>query len=264
MATTVNGVEVGATSYTTTNSILENENGKLDKDAFLKLFLTELQYQDPTEPMDSDKILTQTSQLTQLEAQEELKNAMESITAAMEATQESNAQLVEMQTQMQEALQSMSDSIVASSGASVFNKYNTVAMIGKTVESDIDGVNLEDNSNTYFELYFDEAIDTTKTGSVTITDEDGNVVRNIDISELNGKSGLVGFNWDTKDDNGEYVETGQTYKIYSNYNVDEEAGTSAYTRVGRGKVDSVMYDNGEPYIKMGSMILPIDSAIEFY
>ena len=43
-----------------------NPNAQLDKDAFMKLLLTELQYQDPTSPMDTEKMLTQTSQLASL------------------------------------------------------------------------------------------------------------------------------------------------------------------------------------------------------
>ena len=34
-----------------------NPNAQLDKDAFMKLLLTELQYQDPTSPMDTEKML---------------------------------------------------------------------------------------------------------------------------------------------------------------------------------------------------------------
>ena len=40
----------------------------LGKDDFLTLLLVELQHQDPTEPTDSATILTQTSQLANLEA----------------------------------------------------------------------------------------------------------------------------------------------------------------------------------------------------
>jgi flagellar basal-body rod modification protein FlgD len=39
----------------------------LSKDDFMTLLLVELQHQDPTEPMDSEKILSQTSQLATLE-----------------------------------------------------------------------------------------------------------------------------------------------------------------------------------------------------
>ncbi|MCQ2762241.1 flagellar hook assembly protein FlgD, partial [Helicobacter pylori] len=34
--------------------------------------------------------------------------------------------------------------------------------------------------------------------------------------------------------------------------------------IGRGEVESVIFDKGKPMLRMGEMILPIDSTIEFY
>ena len=56
-----------------------NPNAQLDKDAFMKLLLTELQYQDPTSPMDTEKMLTQTSQLAALEMQENTNKMMQKL-----------------------------------------------------------------------------------------------------------------------------------------------------------------------------------------
>lgn len=56
-----------------------NPSAQLDKDAFMKLLLTELQHQDPTSPMDTEKMLTQTSQLATLEMQENTNSAMKEL-----------------------------------------------------------------------------------------------------------------------------------------------------------------------------------------
>ncbi len=40
---------------------------ELDKDAFLKLLVAQLRYQDPTAPMDTSAFMAQTSQLTSVE-----------------------------------------------------------------------------------------------------------------------------------------------------------------------------------------------------
>ncbi|PCM54426.1 flagellar basal body rod modification protein, partial [Campylobacter sp. BCW_8712] len=53
-------------------------------DAFLKLLLIELQHQDPTDPMDSDKMLTQTSQLSALEMQQNTNTTMQKMVETME------------------------------------------------------------------------------------------------------------------------------------------------------------------------------------
>ena len=52
---------------------------ELDKDAFLELLVTSLRYQDPSEPMSTSDLMTQTTQLS----------TMEQLTALTELTQES-------------------------------------------------------------------------------------------------------------------------------------------------------------------------------
>lgn len=254
----------GTNTYASSSDVVENPKGKLDKDAFLKLFLEELKYQDPTAPMDSDKILTQTSQLTQLESSQEMKKSMEAITKSMSEQTAANSEWIKSQTEMKDALEAITVALGASSDHSIFNKYNAVGMIGKMVESDISGVNVSSNEPVYFELYFDEEIDTSKPGSVEIRDEDGFLVQTIPLDELHGKKGLIGFNWDTKRADGEHVPTNKSYNITANYNIDEAANEAYTTRLGRGKVESVLYNNGEPMLKIGSLIIPLDSAMEFY
>jgi flagellar basal-body rod modification protein FlgD len=44
----------------------------LDKDAFLKLLVAQLKYQDPSKPVDSSEFMAQTAQFTQVEKLEQL------------------------------------------------------------------------------------------------------------------------------------------------------------------------------------------------
>jgi flagellar basal-body rod modification protein FlgD len=44
-----------------------NPSSLLDKDDFLKLFVTQLQHQDPMSPMDNDQMVSQMSQLSTVE-----------------------------------------------------------------------------------------------------------------------------------------------------------------------------------------------------
>jgi flagellar basal-body rod modification protein FlgD len=53
------------TQKTSTTSV--NPNGMLDKDDFLKLFVAQLQHQDPMSPMDNDQMVAQMSQLSTVE-----------------------------------------------------------------------------------------------------------------------------------------------------------------------------------------------------
>ena len=70
---------VTSTNTSTASTTVSNPKAVLDKDSFMKLLLVELQHQDPTDPMDADKILTQTSQLATLESASNTNKALEDL-----------------------------------------------------------------------------------------------------------------------------------------------------------------------------------------
>jgi len=57
----------------------EEPSSELDKDDFLELLITELKYQDPLEPMDTSKMMEQTTQLSTMEYLENISNSMDEI-----------------------------------------------------------------------------------------------------------------------------------------------------------------------------------------
>ncbi|MCV3486226.1 MULTISPECIES: flagellar hook capping FlgD N-terminal domain-containing protein [unclassified Campylobacter] len=73
------------------SGLIYNPGAELDKDAFLKLLLIELQHQDPTDPMDTEKMLTQTAQLSALEMQDNTNKTMTQLVTAMTKLQNSIA-----------------------------------------------------------------------------------------------------------------------------------------------------------------------------
>ena len=79
----------------------------LNNEAFMKLFLEQLKNQDPTAPMDTKEILTQTAQLTQVEAQEKMKTAMEKMTAAMDSMQKTNEKTIQAQEKLTQTQEDM-------------------------------------------------------------------------------------------------------------------------------------------------------------
>ncbi|MFJ7950529.1 flagellar hook assembly protein FlgD [Lysinibacillus sp. NPDC096418] len=62
-------------------------NSELGKDAFLKLLITQLQNQDPTNPMDDREFIAQMAQFSSLEQMQNMTKAMESLLASQQQTQ---------------------------------------------------------------------------------------------------------------------------------------------------------------------------------
>ena len=155
-----------------------NPNGILDKDDFLMLLLTELKYQDPTEPMDSEKILSQTSQLAGLEASENTNKALEELAVSLGASRD----------------------------------FSTIAAIGKIADTGSNAIVYEEGSKPSFELYFSEAV---ASGNVEVLDADGNIISTIPIES--GDKGIRSFEWDGKDSSGNRVDEG-IYYITAKYN----------------------------------------------
>ena len=51
----------------------------LDKDDFMRIMITEMKHQDPTKPMDSDRMATQMAQITSVEQMKNVSNAVEKL-----------------------------------------------------------------------------------------------------------------------------------------------------------------------------------------
>ncbi len=61
----------------TVPSGVENPGAVLDRDAFLKLLVAQLKYQDPTKPADSSQMLAQSAQLTMVDRLNEIAESFE-------------------------------------------------------------------------------------------------------------------------------------------------------------------------------------------
>lgn len=168
-----------------TGSAYENPDGILGKDDFLQLLLTELQYQDPTEPTDTATILTQTSQLATLESAENTNTALEGLAATL------------------------------ANG----DQFSTIAAIGKTADLGSNAIAHTDGQVSTFEVYFPEDV---STGLVEILDGDGNTVGTLPIEE--NASGVYQFDWDGTLSNGEKADDGIYYitSTYSDANGNEQ------------------------------------------
>ena len=74
MATDLNTITVGGVTYSKTDydamqatKTTNRMNDSLDKDAFLQLLVTQMQYQDPLDPQDNSEYVAQLAQFSSLE-----------------------------------------------------------------------------------------------------------------------------------------------------------------------------------------------------
>lgn len=221
MAITSTGLNAATNAeYATANT--SKDKSILGKDDFMKLLLTELQYQDPTEPMDSEKILTQTSQLASLESSENTNKALASLAATMSASQQ----------------------------------FSTISAIGKTADLGSNAISFDKGTATTFEMYFPDNIER---GDIQILDVNGNTLKTLDVGS--NPKGVYQFTWDGTDSSGQTLNSGVYYATASYTNPD---GVALKTRMGAYPIESVKFDQGETYLKLGSNYVPLENIKEVY
>lgn len=73
----VSGIVKKSTEYIKAADTKEKSGSDLDKDAFLKLLVTQMQYQDPLNPGDSTEYMSQLAQYSSLEATMNISETLE-------------------------------------------------------------------------------------------------------------------------------------------------------------------------------------------
>jgi flagellar basal-body rod modification protein FlgD len=209
---------------TTSTSFTYNPKSQLSSDDFMKLFLTELQYQDPTSPMETKDMLEQTSQLTQLKTNDELKNSLNQLTSQLNTS----------------------------------TQFGSVSMIGKLADTGNDGFSVTDAKNLTsdipFDLYFD---DDYLSATIKITNANGDVVRSFELDK--GQKGIKSFTWDGRDDNANPVPDG-IYAVSAEFkNSNLELKT---TKMGIYPISAVRFEDGKALVKLGNNYVALDKIKE--
>ena len=152
----------------------KSANDVLGKDAFLKLLVTQLQNQDPLNPMDDKEFIAQLAQFSSLE---QMSNVAEGINALTEKT----------------AQQDM---------------LSAVNYIGKEVSAE--GTSMT-KSGTYVSPVYFTLDEPAATVYANIYDANNNLVRTEKFTSM--QAGEFEFTWDGSDYNGADSDNGQ-YEVY--------------------------------------------------
>ncbi len=236
--TTSGTASSGSTSGTTrtdsssSSGIVSNPNATLDKDAFLKLLLIELQHQDPTDPMDSDKMLTQTSQLSALEMQQNTNTTMQ---------------------KMVETMQKLSDSFSTSMSTSA------LGAIGKMATVSDNKIKLTGADELIaLKMYLPE--DSDENGvTLEIYDSNNKLVFSEKSDAKSISQGLFTMEWPGRNNDGVYAGDGEyTVKmVYNNKN-----GEKITANYGTYPIEGVVFKDGVAYAKMAGQEVPFDAIQE--
>jgi flagellar basal-body rod modification protein FlgD len=163
-----NNVTAGATGSTAAESAMKKATG-MNKDDFLKLFVTQLQNQDPLNPQDGTQFITQLAQLTQVE---QAYNTNTNLTSLLN--------------------QGGNTTTMAS-----------FAMIGKSIEAVGSQVGLQAGSPS--SINFNLAQSATEV-TVTVKDAGGSIVKTISAGAKGAGSGAV--SWDGTNNSGAQAASG--------------------------------------------------------
>ncbi len=162
----VNGV---STIGNTTTSASSATNSSISMEDFYKLLTTELQNQDPTDPVDTSTMISQTASYGQLEKLDDISDDL--------------GKLLLYQQSM--------------------NNGQAVSFLGKTVTVDSDQLSLTDGTSG--DIQFQLAGDASDV-TVSIYNADGTLVRKIDGGALS--AGTNTLEWNGRDDDGNSLPDG--------------------------------------------------------
>ena len=186
-------------------------NNSLDKDAFLKLLLTQMKNQDPTNPLKSHEMSAQLAQFTSLEKLTNIDESIKGLRKEQQPTQ----------------------------------NFESLNLIGKMVSGDSSKVLRMEPSQTHT-LRFQLKNDAAKV-KVEIKDADANVIRTLEFNNL--KAGRNEVTWNGQLEDGTPARVGEyQLNIYARNSFGKKVW--AETRF-EGMIDGLTFTPTGPLLQVG-------------
>lgn len=157
--------------------------GSLGKDDFLKLLVTQLQYQDPLNPTDNTQFVAQLAQFSSLEGITNLQKTAEGMKGSIDSMQD----------------------------------YSSTALIGRSVRAEGNGF---DFSGSPVALGYSTA-NNSASAVMTVRDTAGRLVRSVDLGTLAAGDHMA--EWDGRDNNGAAMKPGNYTFMVSAKGADGQA-----------------------------------------
>lgn len=197
-------------------------NAQMDKDAFMKLLLTQMKHQDPTNPMQSHEMAAQLAQFTSLEKLTNISEAIEGLTKAQSPKQ----------------------------------NFDALSLIGKAVSGDSSKIDRADDKETH-NITFKIAQDAQK-AKLVIKNLEGAVVRELEVANL--KAGKNEITWNGQTDQGLDAPKG-TYSVTVEAKGSNGAKLFADTRFS-GVISGVNFTAQGPVMMVGKQAIALKDIKE--
>ncbi len=220
-----NTVKIGQTMNSTVAASATTPSNQMGKEDFLKLLITQMQHQDPMNPLKNGEYIAQLAQFSSLEQ-------MQNINDNLESSIKSDLLMA----------QSISNSMIT-------------ALIGKDAKVQTDTFNVKQNQETDIGFMADQPYSSAK---LTIYDQNGSVVYHEDLG--NAVTGENSFTWDGRDSRGNIAESGN-YRVEVKLSNDDEDEKSATTFLN-GNISSVKYHSGGASLQIGGQLFNVSDILE--
>lgn len=192
----------------------------LGKDDFLKLLVTQMQFQDPLKPMDNTEL---TAQLTQFSSLDQLTSINDNITKMSD----NQGGLNDVQ-----SVNFIGKEITAKGNKVYISKDVSPSPIGYTLNNGVTSLD------------------------VSISDKDGKVIRTINIGQQD--AGNQSFTWDGKNSTGNQEAEGEyTFSISAK---DINGNSIDIPTNVTGTVTGVSFDNNVPYLMLGGTKIAVSDV----
>lgn len=219
--------EVGGTQTSTTQQTQAKDISTVGKDDFLKLLTYQLRSQNPLQPADNQEFAAQLAQFSQLEQLTNIKSLLED---------QANLNLM------------IAESLTNTAIPGMLGKNASFA----TNEIQYNG---EDKNELGFNLPYQM-----QSGVVNIYDENGNIVRTIELSGDSLNKGNHIIQWDGENDEGSKVAIGKyTFDVIMS---DGNGASFSGDKFTSGKITAVRFKADGTYVVINNQEVSLSKIIE--
>lgn len=212
--------EISDPNYVDPKKLRKVGSNELSKDAFMKLMLTQMKNQDPTNPLQSHEMAAQLAQFTSLEQLQNMNMNIEKLVGAQQPQE----------------------------------KFQALSMIGKSIKSDSSFISHAEGVKDHdirFELNSDA-----KDVEVIVRDAEGKDVRKYSFHNL--KKGMNSVSWNARNDEGYEARPGD-FRVFITAKDDTGRSVQAKTDIS-GKITGVNLTAQGPVLMVGSQSVKLSDV----